>query len=126
MKIPFLNKVLFVGLVAFPPELKYTLNGVPVLTFQIKIGRQKSTGDPKEVYDYFTIIVWRDLAEEIAKDLKKGDLVYIEGRLRIRTYEKKTGERKSVLEIIAHEAHILNSTISEKEDANGRRQKEGF
>ncbi len=120
MKGPFLNKVLFVGIVAFPPELKYTLSGVPVLTFQLKIGRNVSTDQKKEeVYDYFTIIAWRNLAEDISRVLKKGDIVYIDGRIRIRTYEKRTGERKSVLEIIANEIHILNSVNSEKEDTNG-------
>ena len=120
MKGPFLNKVLFVGIVAFPPELKYTLSGVPVLTFQLKVGRNTSTEQKKEeIYDYFTIIAWRNLAEDISRILKKGDIVYIEGRIRIRTYEKRTGERKSILEIIANEIHILNSVDSKKEDTNG-------
>ncbi len=122
MKGPFLNKVLFVGLVAFPPELKYTLSGISVLTFQIKIKRPSTTsseGKKEEFYDYFPIIAWRDLAEEMASVLKKDDLVYVEGRIRIRTYEKRSGERKSMLEIIASEIHILNSTISKKEGTNG-------
>ncbi len=120
MKGPFLNKVLFVGIVAFPPELKYTLSGVPVLTFQLKVGRNVSANQKKEeVYDYFTIIAWKSLAEDVSRVLKKGDIVYIEGRIRIRTYEKRTGERKSILEIIANEIHILNSANPEKEDTNG-------
>jgi len=121
MKGPFLNKVIFVGIVAFPPELKYTLNNIPVLTFQIKIGRTThgERGKPKEVYDYFPIIAWRQLAEDISKALKKNDLVYVEGRIRIRTYEKMSGVRKSVLEIIANEITILNSTTLEKEESDG-------
>ncbi len=122
MKGPFLNKVLFVGLVAFPPELKYTLNGVSVLTFQIKIKRyvgHKTEGKTGEVYDYFTIIAWRELAEEMANILKKDDLVYVEGRMRIRTYEKRTGERKSILEIIANEIYLLNPENVNKEGLDG-------
>ena len=121
MKGPFLNKVLFAGLVAFPPELKYTLNGVAVLTFQLKIKRISSTREDKggEVYDYFTIIAWRDLAEEMASVLKKDDFVYVEGRIRIRTYERRSGGKKSVLEIIANEIYVLNPTILKKEDSNG-------
>ncbi len=124
MKGPFLNKVLFVGLVAFPPELKYTLSGVSVLTFQIKIKRHTgstSEGKTGEVYDYFTIIAWRELAEEMANILKKDDLVYVEGRIRIRTYEKRSGERKSVLEIIANEIYLLNPKNENKEGSDGTR-----
>ena len=86
------NKVILVGRLGKDPEVRNLENGVTVANFSLATSesyKDKTTGDKKEVTEWHNISLWRGLADIAAKYLHKGDLVYIEGKLRTRSWEKE-------------------------------------
>ncbi|HBQ25323.1 MAG TPA: single-stranded DNA-binding protein, partial [Syntrophomonas sp.] len=78
------------------PELRYTPNGTAVASFTVAIDRKYN----REETDFIPIVVWSKLAELCANYLGKGRLVAVEGRLQVRTYEAKDGQKRWVTEVI--------------------------
>jgi single-strand DNA-binding protein len=89
-----LNRIVLVGRLTKDPELRYTpANGVAVTSFTLAVNRRfKSQGQPDA--DFVPIVVWKQQAENCAKYLGKGSLVGVDGRLQIRSYEDREGQRK--------------------------------
>jgi len=104
-----LNKVMLIGHLGADPELRYTPSGVPVATFRIATNEtwRDADGNMQEKTEWFTIVVWRKLAELSNDLLKKGSRVYVEGRLQTRTYEDRNGIRRTVTEIVADDIILL-------------------
>lgn len=106
-------KVFLTGNLARDPELTTTPNGVSVAKFDVAcnygFGEEKKT-------DYFHIVVWRSVAENCAKYLKKGSKVAIEGGLSTRSYKNQAGETKYITEITAQEVEFLTTPKAEKEE----------
>ncbi|HZX73774.1 MAG TPA: single-stranded DNA-binding protein [Cyclobacteriaceae bacterium] len=105
------NKVILVGRLGKDPEVRNLENGATVANFTMATSesyKDKTTGDKKEVTEWHNIVVWRSLAEIAAKYLHKGDLVYIEGKLRTRSWEKE-GVTRYTTEIIGDNLTMLGS-----------------
>ncbi|HOP85063.1 MAG TPA: single-stranded DNA-binding protein [Syntrophorhabdaceae bacterium] len=104
-----LNKVFLIGRLGADPEIRSTTDGTTVATFRIattEVWRDKNNAK-QERTEWHTIIAWRRLGE-IARDyLKKGRLVYIEGRIQSREYETKDGTKRRVTEIIANDLRLF-------------------
>lgn len=85
-----LNLVQLIGNLTRDPELKYTPSGNPVANFSVATNREwtDSAGEKKEAVDYHNIVVWQKLAEVCSQYLRKGNKVYISGRLQTRSWEK--------------------------------------
>lgn len=99
-----LNKVQLIGNLTRDPELKSIPSGQSVTTVGIATNRKwtSPTGEKKEEAEFHNVVLWGKLAEIASKFLKKGSLVYIEGRLKTRNWEVKDGSGKRyVTEIIA-------------------------
>ena len=92
-----LNKVQLIGRLGKDPELKYTPNGVAVAEFSLATS---SKVKDQEVTEWHNIKVWDKRAEVCAKYLKKGSLVYVEGRIETRSWEKD-GQKRYKTEIVA-------------------------
>jgi len=92
-----------IGNVTTDPELKYTAQGTPKLSFSIAVNHywQDSEGEKKEDTSYFNITCWRYVAEDTASVLEKGMGVIVHGRLDQRTYEDKEGVKKNFVELVA-------------------------
>ena len=105
-----INRVTLVGNSGKEPEYKLLEDGTPVAkialatteTFRLKNGETQSHTD------WHTIILWRGLAGLAKEYVKKGSLLYIEGKLRNRHYEDKEGARKYVTEIVAEQMILLD------------------
>ncbi len=85
------NKVILVGRLGKDPEVRNLENGVTVVNFSMATSeayKDKTTGDRKEVTEWHNIVLWRGLADVAAKYLHKGDMVYIEGKLKTKSWEK--------------------------------------
>jgi single-strand DNA-binding protein len=85
------NKAILVGHLGKDPEVRNLENGATVANFTMATTesyKDKTTGERKEITEWHNIVLWRGLADIAAKYLHKGDLVYIEGRLRTRSWEK--------------------------------------
>ena len=90
-----LNKVMLIGNVGNDPEMRFTPNGNPVTSFRIATNRVFSTpeGEKKQETDWFTVVAWNKLAEQCNQFLNKGKLVYVEGRLRNRSWDGTDGQK---------------------------------
>jgi len=105
-----LNKVLLIGIVGKEPEIKHLETGYNKCTFVLATTEQfkNREGLKQEQTEWHTIIAWRALAESLEKSqLKKGTLLYVEGKIRHRIYEDKDGTKKNFTEIIADVVSIL-------------------
>ena len=104
-----LNKVMIIGNLGSEPEMRFTPNGRPVTSFRVATNRVYTTaeGERREETEWFTVVSWGNLAEQCNQFLTKGRLVYVEGRLRTRTWEGQDGQRHYRTEIIANRVTFL-------------------
>lgn len=105
------NKVILVGRLGKDPEVRNLDNGVSVANFTMATSesyKDRTTGEKKEVTEWHNIVLWRGLAEISQKFLHKGDLVYIEGKLRTRSWEKD-GVTRYTTEVVADNMTMLGS-----------------
>lgn len=105
------NKVILIGNLGKDPEVRHLENGAIVANFSIatsEVYTDKSTGEKKETTDWHDIVVWRGLAEVAEKYLKKGYKVYIEGKIKKRSWQDKENITRYTTEIIADELTILS------------------
>ncbi|GHT15734.1 single-stranded DNA-binding protein 3 [Endomicrobiia bacterium] len=119
-RLPEQNSVIIVGRLTRDPELRRTVTGKAVCSFDIAIsGRMKDpvTGDWKDAEPTFVpIIVWNNQAERCGERLKKGLPVYVEGRLKTNKWEGKDGIKRSRLEVVASRVQFL-FTIKQESSA---------
>jgi len=106
-----LNKVMIIGHLGRDPEMRYTPSGRPVTNFNIATSRSWNTsdGERRTETEWFNIVAWGNLAEICNQYLKKGQQVYIEGRLQTRKWEDEDGNHRSSVEIVAKEMVMLGS-----------------
>jgi len=103
-----INKVILVGHLGKDPELRYLEGNVSVASFPLATSETfNKDGRKIEQTEWHNIVMWRGLADVAAKYLTKGRLVYIEGKLRTRSYEDKEGVRRYTTEIVAESFNIL-------------------
>jgi single-strand DNA-binding protein len=104
------NKVILVGRLGKEPEVRNLENGAVVANFSIatsEVFKDKTTGERKEITEWHNIVMWRGLAEIAQKYLHKGDMVYIEGKLRTRSWEKDNVTRYTT-EVLADNMTMLS------------------
>jgi single-strand DNA-binding protein len=99
------NYVTFIGNLTDEPELRHTQNGAAVVTLRLASNRRWNDrdGQQQEETTYLNVNCWRDLAENVAATLHKGDRAVAIGRLRVRSYENREGQTVWVTEIEADE-----------------------
>jgi len=109
-----LNKVMLIGRIGQSPELKYTKNNTPVLTLSLATNQSVKDGEGwRDVTTWHTVIVWNKLAENISKYAKKGNRVYVDGSLSVRTYTDKDNIKRTITEIVAEKIQLLESKPTE-------------
>ncbi len=105
------NKVILIGNLGKDPEVRHLENGAVVANFSIATSEtytDRTTGERRENTDWHNIVVWRGLAEVVEKYVKKGHKVYIEGRLKTRTWQDKDGNTRYTTEVLADELTMLS------------------
>jgi single-strand DNA-binding protein len=103
------NKVILVGNVGKDPEVRYLENGVAVAQFTLatsEVYKDKS-GNRATRTEWHNVVAWRNLAEIVEKYVKKGNPLYIEGKITSRSYDAKDGSKRYVTEIVANELKML-------------------
>ena len=103
------NKVILVGRLGRDPEVRHLESGVAVASFSIATSetyKDRNTGERRENTEWHNIVLWRGLADVAEKYLKKGDQVYIEGKLRTRSWEKD-GVTRYTTEVVADNMNML-------------------
>lgn len=109
------NKVILIGNLGSDPEVRYTPNGNAVANISLatsEVWKDKQSGDLQERTEWHRVVFFNRLAEIVGEFLRKGSKCYVEGSLRTRKWQDKTGQERYTTEIIASEMHILDSRNS--------------
>ena len=113
-----MNKVILIGRLTKDVELRYTqTNNTAVASFSLAVNRKfVKTGEERQA-DFFNIIAWNKLAENISKYLFKGNQVAISGRLETRSWDDQNGQKHYVTEVIAEEVDFIESKNKQNNEA---------
>jgi single-strand DNA-binding protein len=106
-----INKVILVGNAGRDPEIRHLDSGVAVATFTLATSETyiAKNGDKVTSTEWHNIVLWRGLAEVAEKYVRKGKQLYIEGRIRSRSYEDKDGQKRYITEIYGDVLKLLGS-----------------
>jgi len=110
------NKVILVGNLGRDPEVRYLEGGVAVAKFPLATSesyRDRTTGERKTQTEWHNVVLWRGLAEVAEKYLKKGNQVYIEGKLRTRSWEDQDKNMRYTTEIVADNMTMLGGRATD-------------
>lgn len=104
------NKVILIGNLGKDPEVRRLENGTVVASFPLATSEtytDRSTNERRDITDWHNIVVWRGLAEVVEKYVRKGSKIYVEGKLKSRSYQDKEGVTKYITEVVADEITML-------------------
>ena len=118
-----MNKVILVGRLAQDPEVRYTQSGKAVASFNLAV--ENNFGDEKKA-DFIPIVAWNKLAEICGNNIGKGRKILVEGRLQIRSYEDKEGQKRRVSEVIAQTIEFLDYKKSDNDGSSSNVGPESF
>jgi single-strand DNA-binding protein len=104
------NKVIIIGNVGANPEVRYTPSGSAVANFNVATNEawKDSNGNQQERVEWHRIVAWGKLGEICGEYLKKGSHIYLEGRLRTRSWEDQNGNKRYTTEILASDIQMLD------------------
>ena len=104
-----LNRIVLMGRLTRDPELRHTGNGTAVASFSLAVDRDfKSQGGEKET-DFIDIVAWRNTAEFVSKYFTKGRMAVVEGRLQLRDWTDKDGNKRRTAEVLAEHVYFGDS-----------------
>ncbi len=105
-----LNKVMLIGNIGADPIVKTLEGGIKVAKFSLATSEsyKDERGQLVTSTEWHSIILWRGLAELAEKYIRKGSMIFLEGKIRTRSYEDKSGVKKYITEIIAENVHLLD------------------
>jgi single-strand DNA-binding protein len=104
------NKVILIGNLGKDPEVRHLESGVGVANFSLATSetyKDRKTGERVSQTEWHNIVLWRGLADVAEKYLKKGDKIYVEGKLRTRSWQDQQGNNRYTTEIIADNMTML-------------------
>lgn len=117
------NKVILVGNVGKDPEMKYFDNDVAKANFSLATserGYTTSSGTQvPERTEWHNIVCWRGLAQIAEKFVKKGTMLYVEGKIRSRSYDDQNGVKRYITEVVADNIELLSRKAGGVEGENG-------
>lgn len=108
--MPDFNRVILMGRLTKDPELRYTTGGSPVANLRMAVNRvfRTQSGEQKEEVCFVPVVVWGKQAEAVGEYVKKGDPLFVEGRLQSRSWETDDGQKRSTLEVVAVRVQFLS------------------
>lgn len=115
-----MNRIILLGRLTREPEVKVTSSDKTTTTFGMAVDRPFKNRDGKTEADFINIVIWNKTAEVAGNYLHKGERCLVEGRLQIRSYEGKDGQKHYVTEVVADRLEL----IEKKKDSSS--QKQGF
>ncbi len=114
------NKVILIGNLGKDPEVRHLESGVMVANFPLATTesyKDRNTGEKRQVTEWHNIVLWRGLAEVTEAYLKKGNQVYVEGKLKTRTWTDQEGNTRYTTEVIADNMTMLGGRAAETSTA---------
>ncbi|MDR1886637.1 MAG: single-stranded DNA-binding protein [Prevotellaceae bacterium] len=109
------NKVILIGNAGKDPEIRHLDTGVAVITLPVATTERVKdrSGEWRETTEWHTVVFWRALAESVEKYVRKGSQIFVEGKLRSRSWEDQSGQKRYATEIVAETLKVLT-----RRDAN--------
>lgn len=104
-----LNKVIIMGRLVKDPELRRTQSGTAVTSFRIAVDRDFKSQDGSKQADFFDVVAWRNTAEFVSKYFTKGRMAVVSGRLQIRNWQDKEGNKRRSAEVVADNVYFGDS-----------------
>lgn len=101
-----LNRIDIMGRLVRDPELRQTGSGIPVATFTLAVDRDRKNESGEKETDFIDVVVWRHTAEFVSKYFTKGMLAVASGRLQIRSWEDKDGNKRRTAEVVADSVYF--------------------
>lgn len=116
-----INKVILIGNLGKDPDVRRLENGAVVASFPLatsEIYTDKQSGEKKETTDWHDIVLWRGLAEVAEKYLRKGTKIYVEGKLKKRSWTDKEGHQRYATEVVGEDLTILSRPENQDRQSN--------
>ncbi len=117
------NKAIIIGNLGAEPEIRHLSSGAAVANIRIATSetyKDRQTGERREQTEWHNVVLWRGLAEITEKYLHKGSKVYIEGKLRTRSWEDQSGQKRYTTEIHADQMTMLDRAGSSNNEQQAR------
>ena len=108
-----LNKIILMGRLTRDPELRRTQSGTAVASFTLAVDRDYKPQDGERETDFIDIVAWRGTGEFVSKYFTKGRMAVVEGRLQVRDWTDKDGNKRRSTEVIADNVYFGDSKRSE-------------
>ena len=109
-----INKVVLIGNLGRDPEVRRLESGAAVAKFSVATNEnyKDKNGEWQTQTEWHSIVAWRNLAERVERDLKKGKLIYVEGKLTHRKYQDKDGNDRYITEVLANVIRLLERRVT--------------
>lgn len=104
-----LNKIFLMGRLTRDPELRRTQSGTAVASFALAVDRDYKDQDGQRETDFVDIVAWRSTAEFVSKYFSKGRMAVVEGRLQVRLWTDKDGNKRRTTEVVADSVYFGDS-----------------
>jgi len=104
-----INRIVLLGRATKDPETRSTSTGKTVSTFTLACERDFRNASGDKETDFIPIVCWAKTSEIVEKYVNKGNMIAIDGRLQIRTYEDKKGKKRTIAEVVADRVQLLGS-----------------
>ena len=112
-----MNNVCLIGRLTRDPELRTTASGISNCKFSLAVdGRPNADGEPHT--DFINIVVWRNLADNVAKYCKKGSMIGVVGRIQTGSYQDQDGSTKYTSDVVAEKVRFLTSKKEESSNSS--------
>lgn len=112
-----MNKVILIGNLTKDPEISTTTNGVSVCRFSLAVTRRYTNANGDREADFINIVVWRALADNCHKFLRKGSKAAVVGNLQSRMYDAPDGTKRYVTEVVADEVEFISTKNADTAEA---------
>jgi single-strand DNA-binding protein len=116
------NKVILIGNVGKDPEIHHLDSGVAVITLPVATTERikDRNGAWREMTEWHNVVFWQSLAETVEKYVRKGSQIFVEGKLRYRSWEDHTGQKKHTTEIVAETLQLFSRRDNNTSQQNGQ------
>ena len=106
-----LNEINIMCRLCADPDFRYTQSGLPVTSFRLAVDRNYLTNGERET-DFLNVVAWRNTAEFLSKYFNKGQMVALTGRIEVRSWTDRDGNRRENVEIVAENAYFCGGKAS--------------
>ena len=110
-----LNHIVLMGRLTRDPDLRYTQSQIPVASFRIAVERDYGRSGEEKQTDFIDIVAWRQTGEFVSKYFHKGSMIVVSGRLQMRDWQDKDGNKRTSAEVVADNVYFGDS----KRDGEG-------